>query len=179
MVNDLEEFRQYCLKGKCLRKTIKSKQCLKYYKQETCFKKYQVNEDKRKIELFEPDYKWLELKEELVFRDGSCLVMKILTPQEISIVEKLDGYWLNNKFVDGAHIKSRAELPKQIYNIKNVVLLGRFFHTRIDNYQDLITGENISKEQVAQWWTRIMQQNNLWPKDYDYWRFRQDLTEAI
>ena len=176
MVNTLEEFREYCNKGKCLRKTIKSKQCFKYYKQETCFKKYQVNEDKRKIELFEPDYAWLELKEELLLRDGSCLVMKILSTDEIKQVEKQDGFWLQ-KHLDGAHIISRAECPNQIYNINNVVLLGRFFHSRIDNFQDLITGESITKEEVARWWTRILQQNKYWSSDYDYWKFRQDMLD--
>ena len=54
-------------------------------------------------------------------------------------------------------------------------LMGRFFHSRIDNQLDLVTGEPIGMEGMANWWTRIMQENNMWNKDYDYWQFRKDM----
>jgi hypothetical protein len=103
------------------------------------------------------------------------LSVEILTPDEIAIVEKQNGYWLNNKFIDGAHIIPRSTLPSQIYNRDNVVLIGRFFHSRLDNYLDLITGEFIGQDGMALWWTRIMQQNRRWDEGYTYWDFKRDL----
>lgn len=170
-----EDFIEKCKQGKCLRQTLKSKQCEKESKQIQCYDKYVKQKQKDFNKYQDPDYKWEQLKEEIKLRDQGCLVMKILTMQELKIVEQQEGFWLNQKFMDGAHIIPRATAPQHIYLKSNVILMGRFFHSRIDKYFDLITGEFIGIEGSANWWTRIMQQNKLWDSNYDYWNFRKDL----
>ncbi len=186
-MKQFEDFITDCLKGFCNRKTMyNAKTCKTESKHKVCYKKYceKIEKDKQKLkfkgfnssyEIIEKDYKWEELKEYIKDRDVTCLVSKILTPDEIAIVEKQNGYWLNNKFIDGAHIIPRSTLPSQIYNRDNVVLIGRFFHSRLDNYLDLITGEFIGQDGMALWWTRIMQQNRRWDEGYTYWDFKRDL----
>ena len=174
---DEDEFIEKCRSGRCLRQTIKSKQCEKESKQRYCYKKYVSKKEKEYKKQFEDkDYRWEDLKEILKLRDMSCLVMKILTTQELNIVEKQDGFWLSTKYLDGAHIVARSTSPSNVYNKQNVVLLGRFFHSRIDNGLDLITGEYIGFEGSKRWWARIMQENKLWPLNYDYDQFKKDLT---
>lgn len=173
-----EDFQIKCNKGFCLRGTLKSNQCIKDLKQRQCYTIY-VKQQKKKFDkqFSEVDYEWEQLKEEIKLRDNSCLLTKILTNEELKIVELQEGYWLNQKFVDGAHIIPRAVAPKNIYNRNNVILLGRFFHSRIDNHLDPVTGEFIGIEGTAKWWERILKQNGLWNESVDYWDFRKRMVE--
>ena len=82
---------------------------------------------------------------------------------------------MSQKFTDGAHIIARSQSPTNIYNIKNVVLLSRFFHSRIDQGLDLITGEFIGFEGSKRWWERILIQNGYWREGYTYDDFYQEL----
>lgn len=173
------DFQKKCLNKKCsLRRKVNSA-CQTASKQERCYNVYldRLIKQQEKLNSFD-DYKWKELKEEIKLRDNNqCLALKILTLDEIRKVEIQDDYWLSQKYIDGAHIIPRSSCPSQIYNKNNVILLGRFFHSRIDNYKDLITGEDIGLEGSAVWWTRIMHGNKLWPLTYDYWQFRKDMLE--
>jgi len=170
-----DEFIEKCESGKCLRQTIKSKQCEKETKQIQCYKKYVLKKEKDwKKDHEEKDYEWESLKETIKLRDMSCLFVKIATVQELSILEKKEGWWLQ-KFIDGAHLISRAEAPSQIYNVNNVILLNRYIHSCLDQFINPLTGESMGIEGKAQWITRIMQENKLWDSNYDYWNFRQDL----
>ena len=175
---DFEKFVLNCQQGKCLRRTLTSKQCQKESKQIKCYNKYKEQKEKEYKKQFEDvDFLWLELKDEIKLRDESCMLEKILTVEEIQIVEKQDDYWLNNKFLDCSHIVPRQSCPNQIYNADNIILLGRMFHSRLDNYCDPVTGIFIGMEGMADWWTRIMQQNERWSGNYDYWHFRKDMME--
>lgn len=172
-----DDFIERCKQGRCLRQTLKSKQCEKEYKQKQCYNKYVDKKTKEwERDHTEKDYRWEELKKEIIIRDQSCLALKILTKEELRIVEKQDGFWLSQKFNDGAHIISRSQSPTNIYNIKNVVLLSRFFHSRIDQGLDLITGEFIGFEGSKRWWERIMWENNIWQRNYTYDDFYRDLV---
>lgn len=174
---DLSQFKEKCNKGFCSRQTMKSKQCLKESKQELCYDKWKAKlnhiAEKRVIKDDE-DIEWKMLKESILMRDGCCLMEKIMTAEERSIVEKQEGYWLQ-KYKDGAHLISRSESPKHIYLESNVIILGRFFHQRLDNYYDLITGEQKDFACKKYWITRIMQQNGYWKEGYTYDDFRKEL----
>lgn len=176
----LEDFMNKCKQGRCLGQTIKSKVCQKESKQEDCYKKYVKQQEKKYEKQFvDKDYEWESLKDEIKLRDNNqCMVMKILTIQQIKEVEKQDGFWLSQKYLDGAHIIPRATCPQHVYNRKNVLLVSRFFHTRLDNYLDLISGEFIGMEGMALWWTHIMRMNKRWPDNYTYWNFRKELLES-
>jgi len=174
------DFIEKCREGRCLRQTFKSKQCEKDSKQIQCYKKYVDKKTKEyEKEHIEKDWEWEALKRDLIIRDYSCLVMKILTVQELKIVEQQEGFWLSQKFTDGAHIVSRAQAPKQIYNRSNVILMGRFFHTRIDNGLDLISGEFVGYEGSKRWWEKIMWSNGIWSTNYTYDDFYRDMLIQI
>lgn len=170
-----DDFIEKCKQGRCLRQTLKSKQCEKEYKQKQCYNKYVDKKTKEwERDHTEKDYRWEDLKKEIIIRDQSCLFIKIATYEELKILEKIEGWWLQ-KFVDGAHIISRAEAPFQIYNINNVILLNRYIHSCLDKFINPLTNEFMGIEGKALWFTRIMQENKLWNLNYNYWDFKQDL----
>jgi len=171
-----QQFILKCIEGKCTHRNLKSKQCQIERKQKKCYEKYIEKKKKEFDKAFnEKDYKWEDLKENIILRDNNeCQCYKILTKEEIKIVEKQEGFWLQKR-IDGAHIIPRLTAPNHIYNENNVILLGRFFHSRIDSYLDLISGEFIGLDGSALWWTRIMRENKRWANDFDYWDFRMKL----
>jgi len=172
-----EEFQYKCNQQKCSRRTLISPQCIKEIKQKSCYDKFIKQKQKEFDKAFvEKDYEWEQLKEIIKLRDMSCLFVKIATIQELSILEKKEGWWLQ-KFTDGAHLISRAEAPSQIYNVNNVILLNRYIHSCLDQFINPLTGESMGIEGKAQWITRIMQENKLWDSNYDYWNFRKELME--
>jgi hypothetical protein len=176
---DEDDFIEKCRSGRCLRQTIKSKQCEKESKQRYCYKKYVAKKEKEYKKQFEDkDYRWEDLKEEIKLRDSSCLFTKIATMDELRILESREDWWIS-KFIDGAHVVSRAEAPSQIYNVNNVILLNRYIHSKLDQFINPITLEFMGLEGKALWFTRIMQENNLWDSNYDYWNFKKDITGKI
>lgn len=185
-MKQFEDFITDCLKGFCNRRTMyNDKTCKTESKHKVCYKKYceKIQKDKQKLkfkgfnstyEITEKDYKWEELKEYIKDRDITCLFIKIATLEEMKILESKEGWWLS-KFIDGAHIISRAEAPSQIYNKNNVILLNRYVHSMLDNFKNPITEEFIGEEGKALWFTRIMQENRRWSEGYTYWDFKRDL----
>lgn len=176
---DEDEFIEKCRSGRCLRQTIKSKQCEKDSKRVQCYKKYVAKKERDyKKDHEEKDYEWEDLKREILMRDISCLAIKCLTTQELIQVEKQDGFWLSQKYQgDGAHVVARSSSPKNVYNRDNVVLISRFFHSRIDNGLDLVTGEYIGFEGSKRWWERIMRSAGYWKEDYTWDDFYKSITE--
>lgn len=61
----------------------------------------------------------------------------------------------NEKQLDHAHIYSASAYPDQIYNPKNVVLLSRYIHRRMDDYKNPLTGEPVDLNEHYYWWWRI------------------------
>lgn len=120
------------------------------------------------------DEKWEELKFKLFKRDKSCLLSKILTEREKQFLNKYqkDFLYINN-YIDGAHILSRNEAPNLVYEVTNVILLGRLFHQRLDSYQNPLTGKSITIKERKRWFERIMIQNNLWEKNYTFDLFKE------
>jgi len=194
-LKEYEDFQKDCLRGFCQRQTIYNiKTCKTESKQSVCYKKFiekfEKNQEKLKykgftgisnydqVNILNKDYKWEELKQFLKERDITCLANKTLTADELVFVEKQEGYWLNNRYVDGAHIIPRSQASHLIYDVQNVILLGRFFHSRLDNLLDLVTGEFIGQKGKEDWITRIMQHNKLWDMNYDYQMFLKDKMEV-
>jgi hypothetical protein len=162
----LEEFVEKCQSGRCMRNTIQSPQCKKQYKQEQCFDKYtkKLSKDKEKRENKfqqakdkkpEQDEKWIELKKQIMIRDGGeCRFLSILTKEEFEVIKP--NLWGVMKTLDGAHILSRSNRCDLVYDIDNVVLLCRYVHSCLDNGVDPFTQERISKEEVKEYWYRIV-----------------------
>lgn len=154
---DLIEFKQRCNNGKCLRQTIKSKQCLKESKQEQCYEKYKIKLKDYKLKSFEEDYEWKLLKESVKVRDNNeCRFYAIATKEERAIIDRM--ILENPKLAvkDGAHCIARSKCPEMIYDIDNVYTLYRGIHSAIDHFIDPITQKSMSWEQSQNYWKRII-----------------------
>lgn len=104
------------------------------------------------------DWQWELLLKEVKIRDNNeCRLIKILTKQEYAdLYSTSDYYSLNN--LQGAHVIRRSKNKNLIYEIKNIVLLNSYSHEMLDNYRHPITGNFIKKEEVKNWWIRIVGQ---------------------
>jgi len=85
-----------------------------------------------------------------------CMLWNSLSEQEKNLCDELNekDYFINHH-IDIAHLVSRSEKTTKIYDIDNVVLMGRLFHSRIDQYLNPITGEKINKFQRAFWLSKV------------------------
>lgn len=156
---DTKQFKEYCLKGICLRKTFKSKRCKFESKQQQCYQQFIKNQINKKYDI---DDKWEQVKKEVHKRDNNrCRVLKILSVKEYGLIK--DQIKSSNEILDVCHVISRAQGPQEelYYNSNNLFLAHRLFHSRLDQYKDLITNKSISKEERNTWIIRIIG-NDCW-----------------
>ena len=100
------------------------------------------------------DKEWQELKKFVDQRDKHrCRMQFCMSIKEAHQMKIPEGIDVKN--LDHAHIFSAGAEPSLIYNKKNVVLLSRGFHRRMDNYLDPVTGEPIDLAHHYYWWYRI------------------------
>lgn len=163
---ELEEFKSKCKLHKCFRQTMISPQCDKEYKQELCYKKYIQKQEKDQAKRNKQyqdqrskpilvDEKWIELKKQIMVRDkAQCRFYSICTPEEKKIIDL--HLWGDFKILDGAHYKSRSSSPSMKYDVDNVYLIFRYLHKCLDEAIDPFTQESISKDQVEEYWLKII-----------------------
>jgi hypothetical protein len=97
------------------------------------------------------DPKWVECKKLVDKRDKrNCQFDRCISAKEFHQLDKKGPVTL-----DRAHILSASANPEQIYNIKNIITLRRFIHTRMDDYQCPLIGESIELNKHWYWWWRI------------------------
>ncbi len=170
------QFIENCNKGFCSRKSMKSKRCLKDSKQNECFEKWIIQREKNFAKNMQVDEEWEIVKQEVWKRDkGECQVELTLTPQLIRIISKQWDY-MYKKFdgvLDCAHLIPRSEAPHLLYEIDNIVLIRRFYHSFIDKSLNFVTGkyEKGFRERML---TQIMQSTGKWNKGYNYEDFRKE-----
>ena len=86
-----------------------------------------------------------------------CIVWNFILDKEEkkyllqNCLEEMSGCY----YVDNLHIESRQRRPDLVYDINNIILVGRFFHSRFDNYKDLVTGKNIKDIDRNMWVERF------------------------
>ncbi len=152
---NLKEFSTFCNQKKCLRRTIyNEKTCPTITKQTRCFKKFtkKLEESYAKIEV---DTKWEELKDVIHKRDNyECRLTRLLTPDENYGAIKT-GFFTRTS-LDLAHVVRRSQSKKLYYEPRNIVLLNRIFHGRLDAHKDPVTGKHISNEELKKWWVRMI-----------------------
>jgi len=104
-----------------------------------------------KEELFNIDKKLLEVFREVDIRDNSQCIFwdRIATVQQKIYIYKIfsKDFDILSKVIDHAHIEAISEKPELKYEKNNIICLSRFFHSRLDQYRDLITNNVISKEE--------------------------------
>ena len=110
------------------------------------------------------DLEWKKVKEEVKKRDkGIDRMVKIVTPIEMVKLRRNAGSFLY--IIDPAHYLAVSEAPEHIYEKNNIVSLNRFSHSNLDNFRDPIDGHPISKEEVHNWWIRLLKAD---PEQYKY-----------
>jgi len=118
------------------------------------------------------DEKWELVKEQVWKRDCSlyftgfyqyvnwqdiCVIWNFILSQEEkkylmqNYIEEMSSCY----YIDNLHIESRQRRPDLIYDIDNVILASRFFHSRFDNYKDLVTGKSIKEIDRNMWAERF------------------------
>jgi hypothetical protein len=169
---EYNEFKENCNKKFCLRKTFISNNCLKESKQKKCFEKYieKISRD------FKIDDKWKEVQKQVWKRDrGECQVEKILSTELINIIRK-QFFILYTKYdgkLDCMHIIPRSIAPHLVYDVDNIILGGRFYHSFIDKNLDFTTGK-YEKDFRERMFNRIMHETGRWGKEYCYEDFKGD-----
>lgn len=169
----LEDFKNKCQSGGCLRNTVKSPQCKKQYKQEQCFAKYIKSLEKKKEEYeqkkeeyieqcinqewkYKKDEKWDELRAKVLKRDNNeCQFYSKCSDAEKKI---LDVYLKNKvmKTLDLAHYLPRGRFPQFRLDEDVVFILFRYIHFCLDNYINPFTNEKCTKEEIETFWKRII-----------------------
>lgn len=155
-------YKKYLLKLK--KDKIKSQKKINQYQQKQQDKRQQLIEDfakKKKLYLKgdlqdlygyvdQVDEKLLEVYKKVDKRDKfQCVVWNtILTLKEQKyILENFyEEFKYYGKILDHAHIESISSSPEKKYDIGNIVVMSRFFHTRYDSHENILTGKPCSKE---------------------------------
>lgn len=100
------------------------------------------------------DEQWQETRRQCKLRDRNmCVICKMLTPGEHMLFMKSHPAFLQT--IDIAHIESVSGHIEKVYDVNNVVCLCRCHHSRLDAYQNPITGKRMSAEEHEEWWKRI------------------------
>lgn len=167
---ELEEFQSNCNNKKCLkRQRYDSKTCTRESKQINCHKSY-IRLEAKKIEMYKQTKQEFtdqyDIDNEVWLRDTNeskgkeskrdnwklyCRIWRILTLAEKKLLEDTsDDLWMN-KDLDVAHIKPKSTHIKEKQDLNNLVLIGRFFHRRLTDLKDPITGDDISNKDAVKW----------------------------
>jgi hypothetical protein len=134
-----------------------SKNGYNFLQMERKYKRYRSSLEKRKEKMisYMVDEKWIRVKKEVGLRDKyTCRLYPFLTAEEKEIIE--ESFFGGLKEIDYAHVFNKSKYKFMKYLPENVVCLSRLFHARLDIYRDPITGKNITKEEVENWWKRIV-----------------------
>ena len=108
------------------------------------------------------DLEWKKVKEEVKKRDkGIDRMLKIVTPIEMVKLKKNAGPFLHT--LDPAHYLAVSERPDIYTMASNIITLNRYSHSNLDNFRDPIDGHPITKEEVHNWWVRLLKAD---PKQY-------------
>lgn len=184
-LKELDEFKESCNKRRCLRSTLyNEKTCLREYKQEDCHRKYlaKSERDNEKFidkmskknygNVIEEDHKEVDLKQIVWKRDSGCdydgssvknnwtdyciFWNSVFTHEEKKYLtlNYYQEFWVN-KNLDLMHIDSVGRSPEEKYNPDNVVLSGRLWHSRIDQFKDPVTCQDMSNEQRELWLQKL------------------------
>jgi hypothetical protein len=101
------------------------------------------------------DEKWEHLKEIVDRRDShTCRLYYQLDNEERRQIK--ESFYGKFRTIDRAHVFRRSRYPHMKYDSENVYCLSRLFHSRLDSYQDPITGKAIDEEASVAWWKRII-----------------------
>lgn len=156
------EFSSFCESGRCLRGNQPNKNCRHESRRTECYEKYVDVQVKRATAPRTPikqsgrsqDPRWQKLKRQVSIRDeGKCQLSGLLTPDDWATIETefKREFMMFIDSLDGAHIFPAGSYPEIMYEEWNVVLIGRFFHQRLDMLRHPVTNKPISSRERLQW----------------------------
>lgn len=156
MMMDFDEFKAfYKERGYCPNDVARRKNPLNDKQLRSRYSAYVRAEEKkeaRQMTQSEEDVDWGRVRDKVFKRDQTCRLFEVLDEEERAlIVDSVDP-----QNIDPAHILPRSTYPHLKYDPENVVALNRVFHSRLDNYQNPITGSPMTKHEHAGWWYRIV-----------------------
>jgi hypothetical protein len=169
---DYEKFTSFCDRKLCLRKTFyNNKTCIRDSKRQSCFEKYHNKQDRDREKKLEVDEDEEAFKKEVWLRDfGSypkekrvpewrkvCRYWLSLDREEQKVIESLHYHnlYLNDQFMDVAHILGKGAHIEHKYVTNNGVLMGRVFHSLIDKFINPLTNKHMDAEERNNIFERI------------------------
>lgn len=173
---EYSKFTSYCDKKICLRKSFyNSNTCIKEYKREVCFSKYEKSLEKQFENLQTSNLEEENFKRDVWVRDYGyypdvkrvkdwkevCRYWKSLTFLEQQVIERIhsDNLYMNQD-IDVAHIKGKGSHADLRYLPSNGVLIGRLFHFLIDTNIDPVTNSFMNKNSRTDIFERILSVNS-------------------
>jgi hypothetical protein len=162
-VYSFDFFKNFCLKyNKAPNQMSPSKKKLTDEKIELLYNKY-INKEEKKSERQEIKVEKKKIEEdklkaiysEVDRRDKfSCQLYKLLSFNDKQKVDK--ELYGDLKKLDHCHILGKGTNPQLKYDVDNIVLLYRLFHSRLDMYKNPITGDNIDNDTLDYFWELIV-----------------------
>lgn len=115
------------------------------------------------------DKEWQRVKEEVKKRDKEIdRMIKVCSPVEYILYKKNAGNLIN--IIDPAHVIPVSEDFKGLYKSCNICSISRWAHSNLDSFKSPITGQPISKEEINNWWLRILYSDKNQFKEFIEWR---------
>jgi hypothetical protein len=150
----LEFYHKY---GRCVDQMQRPKNKLNERQLENKYGNYVRKEERKQLrrDIKKVDEEWETLRAYVLQRDaGICRLYRLLTPNERRYFKECGGYLF--KVLDGAHVIARSLSKNLYYEPRNVVLLDRVFHSRLDFGQNPLNGKVCSRDEIEWWWRRIV-----------------------
>lgn len=100
------------------------------------------------------DYYWLEIRSAAFKRDNYTCQLSFFIPDEYK--EHLQNLQKAFPQLDPCHIFGKGSYPWMKYDIDNIVILNRVFHSRLDTNRHPFTNELITLIEKEDIWKRIV-----------------------
>lgn len=101
------------------------------------------------------DKEWQAVKQFVYDRDkGTDRIVPVLRIQEAHDLRRNAGHLL--QILDPAHVVPVSKASSMCYDEDNVILLNRYSHDNLDHNRCPVTGRRLTRNQVHQWWARIV-----------------------
>lgn len=167
MIDNFEDFKRYVDKYNrlpngfsSLTKPLNDRQLLKKFETYTKRENKKIEKKKQKKRPFShEDEQWVSLKEDISILDkDECQLLESLRIMSEEDSSYLPMYREAQKVsrsqprLDPAHVLARSGYHLLKYDIENVILLSRVFHSRLDFGKNPLTGQNCSREEILDWW---------------------------
>lgn len=165
-----EDFTKDCDNKRCPKRlTYNPKTCIKNYRREQCYRSYERSQEKQERKQTSDNEKENSFREqawlnEVGFYNGVskvdtdiakkiCSIWNILREDEKRFVESKFGteFYYLIRTIDVCHIEDQSLAPEKEFDLENVYLGCRYFHTLLTQFKHPVTQVNITGDKVLSW----------------------------